>query len=221
MFLRASLLVLLSTRATTARTFNTSGLESRTAASAASQLLTIAPNAASCASAPIASECETANTAAPFLIAAFEKYAIYSAPEMAALISLMAYETDGFQYAINHFPGRPGQGTRNMQMATYNLMYAQSIPQLAAPLAAITSASSTAGLSDDVLDAIRALVLPDEYAWASAAWFYTTQCDAAVRTALQAGGQAGYEAYLGCVGTTASQDRLVYWYRANTAFGIS
>lgn len=220
MLLKIIFVALLTTRAT-ARSFNTTNLKPRTAASAASQLIIIAPNSDSCASAPIANECETAVTAAPFLINAFEKYAVYEAPEMAALISLIAYETDGFQYAINHFPGRAGQGTRNMQMSNYNLMYAQSIPALKAPLAAITSATSTTGLSDDVLNAIRALVLRDEYAWASAAWFYTTQCDTAVRTALQAGGQAGYEAYLGCVGTTASQDRLDYWSRANTAFGIS
>ena len=107
-----------------------------------------------------------------------------------------------------------------MQMPNYNLLYAKSIPALATPLAVITTATSTDGLSDDQLNAIRALVLPDQYAWGSAAWFLTTQC-ASARPALQAGGQAGYEAYLSCVGTSTTSDRLAKWTLANNALGIA
>lgn len=189
--------------------------------SAASQLLQIAPTSNTCSGAAFADECETAQQAAPFLIQAMETYSVYSVPEISALLSLIAFETGDFKFNENHYPGNPGQGTRNMQMANFNLLYAQSIPALAAPLAAITTATTADGLTNDQLNAIRALVLPDEYAWASAAWFLTTQCSADVRTSLQAGGQAGYEAYLGCVGTTATADRLAYWTRANTAFGLS
>jgi len=107
-----------------------------------------------------------------------------------------------------------------MQMANYNLLYARSIPALATQLSAITTASTISGLSDDQLNAIRALVLPDEYSWASAAWFLTTQCST-VRSALQAGGQSGYDAYLACIGVSPTDDRLAYWTRANAALGIS
>jgi hypothetical protein len=191
-------------------------------ASAASQLLMIAPTSGTCDGAPFPAECETAAQAAPYLISAMSKYSITTLPELAAVLSLIAFETGDFKYDINHYPapGRPGQGTRNMQMPSYNLMYAKSIPALAGPLAAITTASSTDGLSDDQLNAIRALVLPDEYSWASAAWFLTAQC-ASARPAIQAGGQAGFEAYMSCVGTSASSDRLAYWTRANTAMGIA
>jgi hypothetical protein len=148
-------------------------------------------------------------------------YGVRSAPEIAALLSLIAYETDDFKYNINHYPGNPGQGTRNMQMANFNLEYALSIPALVGQVQAITTqTTTTSGLSDDQLNAIRALVLPDQYTWASAAWFYTTKC-VSIRSQVQAGGQTGYEAYLGCVGTTATSDRLAYWTRANTAFGLS
>jgi hypothetical protein len=189
---------------------------------AAQVILQIAPTSGSCSGAPAAGECATNEDAANALIPAMQKYGIYSPPEIAALLSLMAYETADFKYNTNHFPapGRPGQGTRNMQMANYNLLYAQSIPELASALSAITTASSTTGLSDDQLNAIRALVLPDQYSFGSAAWFLTTQC-AQTRTQLQAGGQAGYEAYLSCVGVSATSDRLAYWDRANTAFNLS
>jgi hypothetical protein len=190
--------------------------------SAASMLLVIAPASGSCAGAPAANECATNVDAAPFLIKAMTDYGITSPSEIAAVLSLIAYETGDFKYNINHYPapGRAGQGTRNMQMPNYNLMYARSIPALASKLSAITTATSTSGLSDDQLNAIRALVLPDDYSWASAAWFLTSQCSASTRIALQAGGQAGYAAYLSCVGTSATTDRLTYWTRANTALGI-
>ncbi|KAN0110275.1 hypothetical protein V8E51_006662 [Hyaloscypha variabilis] len=200
-----------------------SPLSSRQAGtSAASMLLVIAPTSGSCGDAPAAGECATNVDAAPYLIKAMTDYGITSPPEIAAVLSLIAYESGDFKYNINHYPapGRPGQGTRNMQMPNYNLMYAQSIPALASQLSTITTATSTSGLSDDQLNAIRALVLPDEYSFASGAWFLTTQCVSA-RPAIQAGGQAGYAAYLSCVGTSATADRLAYWTRANTALGIA
>jgi hypothetical protein len=147
-------------------------------------------------------------------------YGITSPPELAALLSVIAFETGDFKYNINHSPGRAGQGTRNMQMANYNLLYAQSISALSSNLSAIATASSTNGLSDDQLNAIRALVLLDEYSWGSAAWYLTSQC-ADVRSQIQTGGHAGYTAYLNCIGTQMTEDRMAYWLRANTAFGIS
>jgi hypothetical protein len=150
-------------------------------------------------------------------------YNVTHPSELSALLSLIAYETSSFQYNTNHFPvpGRAGQGTRNMQMAGYNLLYARSIPQLGDAVNAITTADTVDGLSDDEVNAVRALVLPDEYSWGSAAWFLTSQCGADVRSQLQEAGEAGWEAYLGCVGTQATDDRKVVWERANTAFGIS
>lgn len=105
-----------------------------------------------------------------------------------------------------------------MQMPNYNLMYAQSIPALKAPLAAITTATTTAGLSDDVLNKIRDLVTVDEYTWGSAGWFLKTQC-ASVRPALAAGTDAGWQAYMACVGVSGD-DRTAYWTRAKKVMGF-
>jgi hypothetical protein len=107
-----------------------------------------------------------------------------------------------------------------MQMAEYNLQYALSIPDLKVELRAITAANTTRGLSDSQLNDIRALVLPDWYSWATAAWYLTAMC-ANVRPALQAGRQAAWEAYLGCIGTSVTDDRLAYWNRANTALHLT
>ncbi|KUJ08552.1 uncharacterized protein LY89DRAFT_690986 [Mollisia scopiformis] len=194
------------------------------AVTAAAALLQIAPTSGSCSGAPAAGECATNVQAAPYLISAMQQYSIYNLHEVAAVLSVIAYESGEFKYNINHYPGTPGQGTRNMQMASFNLMYAKSIPALATSLSAITTADSTSGLSTDQVNAIRVLVLPDEYTWASGAWFYSTQCSSSVKSAVQAGGQAGWDAYLGCIGATDSSEssaRLAYWTRANTAFGLS
>ena len=182
---------------------------------AASQLLAIAPTSNSCSNAPAEGECATASQAAGFLIPAFAKYGIVSPWEIASVLSLIAFESADFKYNINHFPGRAGQGTRNMQMGSFNLLYAQSIPELAG------KANSIAGTGDEQLNAVRALVLPEQYSWGSAAWFLTTQCAPSVRSQMQAGGQQAFQAYMGCVGTSATGDRLAYFTRAMQAFGLS
>jgi hypothetical protein len=189
---------------------------------AAEMLLQIAPNSASCADTSSTSECRTNVQAAPYLIQAFIDYGITNVHEMAAVLSTIAYETADFKYNVNQFPapGTPGQGTRNMQSAGYNFLYAQSIDTLKSSVVAI-AASASALTTDAQKNAVRALVLPDEYSWASGAWFLTTQCSSTIRAALQAGGQAAWETYLtGCLGTSVS-DRLPYWTRANAALGIS
>jgi hypothetical protein len=190
------------------------------AASAASQILQISSGSATCAGAPAPDECRTADQAAPFLISAMIKYSIYSPGEIAAVLSLIVFETADLKYAKNHFPGRAGQGTRNMQMANFNLQYARSIPELADKANAITT-GGTDGLSPDQLNAILNLVLPDQYSFASAAWFLTSQCGPTVRAELEAATDAGYKGYMVCVGTEATADRMAYWARAKAAFGLA
>ena len=77
--------------------------------SAVAMLLQIAPTSNTCAGASFPSECETAEQAAPFLIQAMETYHVTSSYEIAALLSLIAYESGDFHYDIHHFPSlNPG-----------------------------------------------------------------------------------------------------------------
>jgi len=94
------------------------------------QLLLIAPASAFCTGASFPSECSTVSHALPFINRAFNKYNVTSAYERTAVLSLIAFETDSFRYSRNHYPGRPGQGTRNMQMSEFNLEYAYSNKEL-------------------------------------------------------------------------------------------
>ena len=139
---------------------------------------------------------------------AFHKYGISSAGEMAAVLSLMAFETQDFKYNTNHFPGWPGQGTRNMQMPPLNLKYAQSIPDLA----------TAAG---DPVQVLKLLTSSDEYDFGSGSWFLSTQCPDSVRSGLQTGSQQGWEAYItSCVQTSVTPERQAYWERAKKALGM-
>lgn len=93
-----------------------SNINSRSAGDqAAAMLLQIAPTSDSCSNAPAAGECATSNQAAPFLIDAMAKYNITHPPEIAAVLSLIAFETADFKYNTNHYPGTPGQGTRKYE----------------------------------------------------------------------------------------------------------
>ena len=184
--------------------------------------------------------CRTADQAAAAIATSFNTYGITSPGEMAAIIATMAFESGDFKYQKNHFPGRPGQGSkylhrptlrlsyvkpqllivlpavaRNMQMASYNLKYVQSIPSLASPLAAITGTSGSVDYDNAVLGLV---ISSDVLDFGSGAWFLASQCSSAVRSGLQSGNQAGFEAYVrNCVQTDPTSDRLVYWKRAIAA----
>lgn len=76
-----------------------------------SQIQRIAPKSVSCDNPPAKGECATADTAARNIAASFEQYQVSSRAEQAAVIALMAFESDEFQYNRNHYPGVKGQGS--------------------------------------------------------------------------------------------------------------
>ncbi|KAH7322618.1 hypothetical protein B0I35DRAFT_458885 [Stachybotrys elegans] len=174
----------------------------------------IAPNARSCSD----PECRTAAQAAPFIAQAMFDHGIFSVNQMAAIISLMAFESADFAFKRNAFPGRPGQGTANMQMPNFNLKYAKSIDSVRDKVAAIDSVE---GLSDQELNNILELVIPDETNFGSGPWFLVNECDPSVRAALDADVDSGFQEYMACVGVEVTEDRLAYLTRAKTAFNIN
>ncbi|KAJ9627129.1 hypothetical protein H2203_003590 [Taxawa tesnikishii (nom. ined.)] len=149
----------------------------------------------------------------PYIAAGFDNFDITDFPSQAALLSLMLYESGSFKYNINHFPGVPGQGTRNMQSPAFNLQYAQWLATT------VTNSNITA---DQVAQAntagpaaVLALVDIDPWSFSSAAWFLSTQCSDAVKQELAKGTDNGWNGYLtDCVGTTATDDRTAIWKKA-------
>ncbi|KAJ3989487.1 hypothetical protein F5890DRAFT_1185923 [Lentinula detonsa] len=163
-------------------------------------------------------ECRTAAQALPFVNKGFSDYNITSVGEKAALLSLMSFESGGFQFNINHFPGNPGQGTRNLM----------EFPAGPTSYASLSSLPNT--LSNQTKNAIRAVVLGDGLSFASAMWFYTqsgatqigqpgqgcTQIAGLVQ-GLQAQTEAGWEHYItDCVGTTVTDERREDYLRTLT-----
>ena len=179
-----------------------------------SQVAAIAPKSSSCAGASFPSECRTAAQVCGPISASFVTYGLSTPGEQAAVLSIIAFESDDFQYQINHFPapGHPGQGTRNMQSAIYNLKYAQSIPELKPNMTEINTS--------DVTAILKLLTYYSNYDFGSGAWFLATQCDQSVRSGLQSGSAAGFTKYLECIGTTETSDKDAYYQRAKSALGV-
>lgn len=100
-----------------------------------------------------------------------------------------------------------------MQSAAYNLKYAQSIPELARELPAAQAAGAE--------NVTSLLISYANYDFGSAAWFLTSQCDAGVVSGLAKPGTAVFNAYLGCIGTSPSDQRTQYYTKALKAFGIT
>lgn len=176
-----------------------------------------------CQGTPIPAECATAEQAAANIQAVAVAYnGELKFGEVAATTALMAFETGSFLYNIHHIPNPvAGQGTRNMQSAEFNLQYAQSIPDLKDSLAKITTATTTAGLTDDQKNQILNLVADEKYTWGSAAWFLKTKCTQAVRDGLNAGSDDAWIQYITvCVDTSNPPERMAFWTAAKTAVGL-
>lgn len=176
----------------------------------ADQLIAIAPATASCSGTDFPAECTDATKAAPALNSAFAKYGITSPGEQVAIIAYTLFESGNYKYSKNHYPGRPGQGTRMMAMPPYVKKYAAAIAGDQA-VATAEAAGGNAGL-----DAVLALAnADDEKSFGSAAWFLTTQCTPQIRAGLVSEETAGWHSFLTeCVGTTAAPERDTPWLAA-------
>ncbi|KAF1999519.1 hypothetical protein P154DRAFT_407506, partial [Amniculicola lignicola CBS 123094] len=169
----------------------------------AEMLVKIAPTTASCYSAPFPDECHTADQAVAPLTASFQKYSLTTPGEQAAVIALMLFESTSFQYNKNHYPGIPGQGTKNMQSPAFNQKYAEFLYPDQVQVAAVQGPAA-------VLDLVSGV----EDTFGSAAWFLTTQCDASVKAGLATGLDAGWTAYMACIWTSRSAERDALWTAA-------
>ncbi|CAM1503432.1 Fc.00g082080.m01.CDS01 [Cosmosporella sp. VM-42] len=162
-------------------------------------------------------DCRTATQAAPYITRSMYEYGIFNVKEMAAVISLMAFESADFKYKRNISPGRPGQGTAYMQMAKYNLLYAKQIDYFGPWLKGV---HTTDGFSKKELNDILSLVTPDTYNFGSGPWFLVTQCSESVREKPGDNIDARFVAYMECIGVDVTEERLVYLRRAKEAFNV-
>lgn len=170
----------------------------------------IAPETASCSGADFPEECADAATAATALNKSFDTYGIKTAGEKAAIIAYTLFESGNYKYSKNHFPGRPGQGTRMMAMPNYIAMYATEV------VGADAYAKASAIGGDAGLNAVLALVnSDDEKSFGSAAWFYSTKCSADVKAGVVAETVDGWHNFLTqCVGTELDPSRDLPWVAA-------
>ncbi|KAI2635069.1 hypothetical protein GGS21DRAFT_91151 [Xylaria nigripes] len=170
----------------------------------------IAPTSTTCSE---TSECRTNVQVAPLFNEAVKGLSPGAA---AAVLALTAFESDDYKFKRNKFPGRPGQGTSNMQMINFNVEFAESIPELLSAITQLGSIDSSDQMKNQLLD----LVIDDKFNFRSGPWFLTSQCSKAVVDELASASDKAFADYMACVGTTLTPERTAYWTRAKTALNL-
>ncbi|KAI1077170.1 hypothetical protein F5B20DRAFT_583661 [Whalleya microplaca] len=187
---------------------------------AADMIAQIAPTSTSCAGAD--DDCRTNEQAAIPLITGMIEHGLNNSGPIAAVLALTAFESQGYKYKKNVSPGRPGQGTSNMQMFKYNLQYAKSIPALQSQVKDIQESETDV----NTMNKVRDLVKDDKYNFGSGPWFMATFCADAMDALLVGAGHEGnnvddgFSKYMSCVGVTLDSERTAFWQRAKQAFGL-
>ncbi|KAJ2724789.1 hypothetical protein GGI07_001750 [Coemansia sp. Benny D115] len=123
----------------------------------------------SCVSVSTPDECAPNSRAVVAINNAIAKYGVTGRGEIAALIALMAYESADWQYNINHFPGRPGQGTRAMLMYNFIEQYSKQVHAQDAGKVLAAGAGTDASKNS-----VRSLVLNDNDSFGAAFWYLVT-----------------------------------------------
>jgi hypothetical protein len=181
----------------------------------------VAPGTASCPGTDLNQECRNTEQVARALVRSFIDYGIYHPNQMAAITSLMAFESLDFKFKRNQNPEHYGQGTANQQSAQYNLLYAKSIPELE-PLVR-EFASADAMTPDQKTSMLTAIIADDQWNFGTGAWFITSQCPD-VLDQLASNADAGFDAYMVCIGIPLEggidPKRTEYWNNAKAAFKV-
>ncbi|KAJ2905068.1 hypothetical protein MKZ38_006461 [Zalerion maritima] len=188
-------------------------------------ILAIMPDSATCNGKT--AECTTAADAAPYLIQGFQIYQVSHAAEIGAILATVGTESVDLAFRTNQSPGRPGQGSSNMQLYENNLEFARSNKNLTEGLNRIEGVSENP--TDDIKNAVRELVIADPFNFWTGPWFYSTHCTDAQKAAFTKKGATEQELddafsdySLSCVGVETTADgRMERWTEAKKAFGLS
>lgn len=157
-------------------------------------------------------ECRTAEQVAPYIEASFKEYKVTNLGLKAINLANLMFESGNFTHKTNKYPapGRPGQGTANMQMPDNNLKYCKSIPALADEEAC--KIDSVVGASKETLNAMLALLTVDKYNFASGAWYMTTQCPDMLATVVSKPLDDVFTAFLESCIRAGTTDKTRYGY---------
>jgi len=170
-------------------------------------------------------ECSTVDTVVSSLNEACSTYNLKSLGEKAGMIGYMAFESVGFQWNTNQFPGRAGQGTKCMLMFPHLYNFALSFPELKQQVINLSPGGAQATptfdnyatiFTPEQLNAIRALVLLDKYTFKSAPWFITSYSGATCDKSQLNNGYDGFTQTMAspCIGVTMDDGRKARWCTA-------
>ena len=193
--------------------------------SAVDHILNIAPTASSCD--PNQTECTTAQDAAGPLVFAMHHYGIMDAAAIAAILTTIAQESGDLKYKRNHYPppGRPGQGSSNMQNYRFNYEFALETDRLKDQLAAIDGAHPDSNPSNETMNAVLDLIISNTtYNFMTGPWYYNKYCSDEIKAGFrsQADLDATFKHYQNdCIGVVPIEEsRMDKWAKARESFGL-
>ncbi|MCJ1324529.1 hypothetical protein MMC10_001191 [Thelotrema lepadinum] len=174
-----------------------------------SVLAQVAPKSNSCtrALANETAECATASSASIPFLKSLLQYNLTTKNQVAAIVSLVAFETGEFLYDYHHFPAsQPGWCTRAMMMPDNVVLYAKSLPNLPANLATLKTATNASSVSNSTLDDMCHYLTSDPVLdFGAPSWYLTSVCSPDIQSGLKTGGQTEWAAYMKlCVGVDTS-----------------
>ncbi|RDA94951.1 hypothetical protein CP533_0184 [Ophiocordyceps camponoti-saundersi (nom. inval.)] len=169
-------------------------------------------------------ECRNSTSVAPQLEASFKQFNIGCRQEAACLVGLAMLESVNFTFMRNQSPGRPGQGTVNMQQCGFNLKWAKDLKKGSfSDVTSLECADKTCKDADKCNDVLNAVLETDQGNFFSLAWFYATQCDKTdIKTKLRDNVSSCADYVTECVGTNGTDpERVKRNGQAFEAFGVS
>ncbi|KAI0233880.1 hypothetical protein L0F63_001560 [Massospora cicadina] len=111
--------------------------------------------------------------ALPYIQRALNQYNLVTPEQMAFYISVISVETANLSYNRNHFPGRPGQGTRSMMMPDNLHVFFKSSPKILKDHPELTQIAekSTKDMSNVDKEKLLNVLMQDEYSFLPGAWW--------------------------------------------------
>ncbi|KAI0244554.1 hypothetical protein L0F63_007102, partial [Massospora cicadina] len=113
------------------------------------------------------------NKALPYIKQAFDQYNLVTPEQMAFYISVISVESSNLSYNRNHFPGRPGQGTRSMMMPENLHAFLNSSPKILKDHPELTQIAkkSAKDMSNNDKEKLLNVLMQDEYSFLPGAWW--------------------------------------------------
>lgn len=111
--------------------------------------------------------------ALPHIQAALSAYGLTSAQQIAFYLSIVSVESGNLSFNRNHFPGRPGQGTRSMMMPQNLYAFLKDTPSIVSSNDVLTQVINQPydDTNSQAKEQVLNVLVSDQYSFLPGAWW--------------------------------------------------